>query len=105
MPYVIDRGVKLWYQVRGEGQPIVLSGGFGLLHNQWDAVRVITAAAMQIDACIPNFLIQESIYKSRGFFDEIAREPFEWHEGDLILQDRPGIGVALVVEELGKYAA
>lgn len=39
MPYAIDRGVKLWYRDHGEGQPIVLSGGFGLLHNQWDAVR------------------------------------------------------------------
>ncbi len=39
MPYVDDAGVKLWYRVTGEGQPIVLSGGFGLLHNQWDEVR------------------------------------------------------------------
>jgi 3-oxoadipate enol-lactonase len=39
MPYVSDGGVKLWYRIQGTGQPIVLSGGFGLLHNQWDAVR------------------------------------------------------------------
>lgn len=48
MPYVIDRGVKLWYRVMGAGQPIVLSGGFGLLHNQWDAVRPYLARRYQV---------------------------------------------------------
>jgi L-alanine-DL-glutamate epimerase-like enolase superfamily enzyme len=56
---------------------------------------VITAAAMQLNAAIPNFLIQESIYKSGGFFDEIVSEPFKWEDGDLILEDRPGIGIEL----------
>lgn len=56
---------------------------------------VITAAAMQLDAAIPNFLIQESIYKSAGFFDEIVKEPIKWDAGDLVLDDRPGIGVEL----------
>lgn len=48
MPYVDDRGVKLWYRVTGEGQPIVLSGGFGLLDNQWDAVRPLLAKKYQV---------------------------------------------------------
>jgi aminoacrylate hydrolase len=39
MPHVRDAGVDLWYQVTGSGPPLVLSGGFGLLHNQWDFVR------------------------------------------------------------------
>lgn len=56
---------------------------------------VITAAAVQIDTAIPNFLIQESIYKSRGLFDELVREPFEWVNGDLIPADRPGLGIEL----------
>jgi len=64
---------------------------------------VITAAAMQIDAAVPNFLIQESIYKSRGFFDEIVREPFKWEQGDLILEERPGIGIELNEAALEKY--
>ena len=64
---------------------------------------LITAAGMQICASIPNFLIQESIYKSRGFFDEIVAEPFEWENGDLILSERPGIGIALDEDKLEKF--
>lgn len=64
---------------------------------------VITAAAMQLDAAVPNFLIQESIYKSGGFFDEIVKEPLKWDAGDLILDDRPGIGVELDEVKLEQY--
>jgi 2-dehydro-3-deoxyphosphogalactonate aldolase len=64
---------------------------------------VITAAAMQIDVNVPNFLIQESIYKSGGFFDEIVKQPLRWEEGDLIFEDRPGIGVELDEEKLAQY--
>jgi pimeloyl-ACP methyl ester carboxylesterase len=48
MAYVVDRGVRLWYRVTGRGQPIVLSGGFGLLHNQWDRVRPLLARRFQV---------------------------------------------------------
>lgn len=64
---------------------------------------VITAAAVQIDTAIPNFLIQESIYKSRHFFDEIVKEPFEWEEGSIIPSSRPGIGIELDEQKLEKY--
>jgi galactonate dehydratase len=64
---------------------------------------IITAAALQIDANIPNFLIQESIFKSRHFFDEIVKDPFEWKEGYLIPSERPGIGIELDEEKLEKY--
>ena len=66
---------------------------------------VITAAAMQIDVNVPNFLIQESIYKSRGFFDEIVKEPFRWEDGDLIFEDRPGIGIELDETKLEQFRA
>ena len=64
---------------------------------------VITAAALQIDANIPNFLIQESIYKSRHFFDVFVKEPFEWEDGYLIPPDRPGIGIELDEGKLEEY--
>ena len=64
---------------------------------------IITAAAVQIDANISNFLIQESIYKSRHFFDEIVKEPFEWEDGYIIPSERAGIGIELDEEKLEKY--
>jgi L-alanine-DL-glutamate epimerase-like enolase superfamily enzyme len=64
---------------------------------------IITAAAIQIDANIPNFLIQESIGKSDGFFDEIIKEPFIWEKGEFVVTDRPGIGIELDEDSLEKY--
>jgi 3-oxoadipate enol-lactonase len=48
MAFANKDGVNLWYQVTGTGQPIVLSGGFGLLHNQWDFVRDLLAKNLQV---------------------------------------------------------
>jgi pimeloyl-ACP methyl ester carboxylesterase len=48
MPYVDDNGVKLWYRLSGSGEPLVLSGGFGLLHNQFDYVLDILAKEFQV---------------------------------------------------------
>lgn len=50
MPYVDDRGSKLWYQVSGpaDGRTIVLSGGVGLLDNQWDFVRELLARELRV---------------------------------------------------------
>jgi galactonate dehydratase len=64
---------------------------------------VITAAALQIDACIPNFLIQESIYKGGGYFDEIVVEPFVWENGYYLLPTSPGIGVDLNMKVIEKF--
>lgn len=64
---------------------------------------IITAAAQQICANVPNFLVQESIYKSGGFFDEVLAEPFIWDNGDLVVTDRPGIGIELDEKKLDKY--
>ena len=48
MPHVDDHGVKLWYRTKGSGAPLVLSGGFGLLHNQFDYVVDILAKDFQV---------------------------------------------------------
>ena len=64
---------------------------------------VITAAALQIDACIPNFLIQESIYKGGGFFNDIVVEPFAWEKGYYAIPRSPGLGVDLNISALEKF--
>ncbi len=50
MPTLNDAGTELWYQVTGpaEAPPIVLSGGFGLLDNQWDFVRPLLARELRV---------------------------------------------------------
>jgi L-alanine-DL-glutamate epimerase-like enolase superfamily enzyme len=64
---------------------------------------IITAAALHIDASIPNFLIQESIGKSDDFFNEIVKVPLVWEDGDLIVPDTPGLGLELDEDILKKY--
>src|SRR5687767_12492126 len=37
MPYATrSDGTKLWYEITGKGDPLVLIGGFALLHNQFE---------------------------------------------------------------------
>ena len=50
---------------------------------------VITVAAMQLDAAIPNFPFK-SIFKS-GFFDQIVKEPIRWQGGDLYAGREAGV--------------
>ncbi|MCP3909679.1 MAG: mandelate racemase/muconate lactonizing enzyme family protein [Actinomycetia bacterium] len=56
---------------------------------------VVAAANAQLAACIPNFLILEAIGTFDGFHAELLVEPLEWDDGDLIVTDRPGLGVEL----------
>ena len=53
------------------------------------------AANIQISACSPNFLIQESIERFDGFYAEILKEPIQWEDGYIIPSTRPGIGIEL----------
>ena len=48
MPHVSVDGSDIWYEVTGEGPPLVLSGGFGLLENQFDFVREALAKDFQV---------------------------------------------------------
>jgi galactonate dehydratase len=63
----------------------------------------ITAAALQVDATIPNFLIQESISKSDGFFNELIEPAIQWEDGCLVVPDGPGLGVELKEQTLERY--
>nr|WP_249120323.1 mandelate racemase/muconate lactonizing enzyme family protein [Plastoroseomonas hellenica] len=66
---------------------------------------VATAAALQLDACIPNFLIQE-LYPFRvpDHFDLIDAplEP-QVRNGRLAIPDRPGLGVELVEARVAPF--
>jgi len=36
MPHVKSNGTNIWYDVVGQGDPLVLIGGNSLVHRQWD---------------------------------------------------------------------
>jgi galactonate dehydratase len=64
---------------------------------------IITAAALQIDTSIPNFLIQESIYKGAGFFNDILVDGFVWEDGYYTPSKSPGIGIDLKMDAIEKF--
>ncbi|MBT5877141.1 MAG: mandelate racemase/muconate lactonizing enzyme family protein [Candidatus Latescibacteria bacterium] len=62
------------------------------------------AAAIQLDVCSPNFLIQEGIQKWDGFHGDLLMEPIQWEKGYIIPSERPGLGIELNQAVLDKHA-
>jgi galactonate dehydratase len=54
---------------------------------------VVGAANIQLSACIPNFLILESIERWDGFHAKLLKTPIRWEEGYVIPPSAPGLGV------------
>jgi galactonate dehydratase len=69
------------------------------------ASPVSTAAALQLDACIPNFLIQELYpYRIPEHFALVDRAPeLDARNGYVPISDRPGLGVELVEARVRPY--
>ncbi|MEM7171197.1 MAG: mandelate racemase/muconate lactonizing enzyme family protein [Pseudomonadota bacterium] len=61
------------------------------------------AANVQVSACSPNFLIQESIETWGGFHAEILKKPMRWEEGYIIPPSEPGLGVELDEDVAAKH--
>ena len=53
------------------------------------------AAAIHVDLCSPNFLIQEGIETFSDFHREILKEPIAWERGFIIPPTAPGLGYEL----------
>ena len=56
---------------------------------------VVAAANIQLAACIPNFLILESIGRMDGFHARLLKKPLQWEDGYIIPPSEPGLGVEL----------
>ena len=65
---------------------------------------VSTAACLQLDACIPNFTIQEfpSFYLSGGE-SAMLKEPLQVENGYILIPDKPGIGIELAEDITEKF--
>ncbi len=71
-------------------------------HNPLSPVS--TAACVQLDACIPNFAIQEyPLGEDKPPKNEIVRQPLKIERGYLLVPREPGIGVELNDKALAKY--
>ena len=56
---------------------------------------IVAAANIQLAACIPNFLILESIQQFGGFHAQLLKKPLQWEGGYVIPSKEPGLGVEL----------
>ncbi|WP_395680334.1 mandelate racemase/muconate lactonizing enzyme family protein [Inquilinus sp.] len=65
---------------------------------------VVAAASIQVGACSPNFLIQESILDYGGFHGEILKTPLTFDDGYLIPSREPGLGVELNLDVVAKHS-
>src|SRR5262249_43899844 len=54
-----------------------------------------TAAAVQLDAVIPNFLIQEYFVTQASWIEEVVAGGPRVQHGEILVPDRPGLGVEL----------
>ena len=62
-------------------------------HNPLSPVS--TAACVQLDACIPNFALQEYTGESEPPKSELLVEPLELKDGYLTVPEKPGLGIEL----------
>ncbi len=53
------------------------------------------AANIHLSACVPNFLILESILTWGGFHARILKKPIPWEQGYVLVPSEPGLGVEL----------
>jgi galactonate dehydratase len=67
-------------------------------HNPFGPIN--TAAAIQVDTCTPNFLVQEMILRHLPTYRQLLVEPIEPRDGYLEIPTRPGIGFTLNEEYL-----
>ena len=58
-------------------------------HNPLGPISL--ASCLQLDACIPNFLVQEQVSLGDGYL----KEPFELKDGYIELPTKPGLGIEL----------
>jgi galactonate dehydratase len=70
-------------------------------HNPLSPVS--TAACVQLDACIPNFALQEYTGEDRPPKSEIVRTTVRCEQGFLIIPETPGIGIELAPDAREKY--
>ncbi len=67
---------------------------------------IATATCLQLDACIPNFEIQESFDEfDIGWRNDLVKNPPVVKDGKMLIPNRPGLGVELNMKAVEKHLA
>jgi galactonate dehydratase len=61
-----------------------------------------TAATVHLGASTPNFLILEYFCEDEVWLGEIVEEPIRFEKGEVIIPERPGLGIELREEGIAK---
>ena len=69
-------------------------------HNSNGPLCVL--ASLQVDACVPNVIIQEFFYPYLEHYNEILTQPIEYADGFLKMPKGPGLGADLDEEAIRK---
>lgn len=72
-------------------------------HNPLSPVS--TAACVQLDACIPNFALQEYTGEAESPKRELVKQPLTLESGYLLVPDTPGLGIEFNDAELDRLQA
>jgi galactonate dehydratase len=70
-------------------------------HNPLSPVS--TAACVQLDACIPNFALQEYTGESEPPKNELLVKPLKLEKGFLVVPEGPGLGIELNEQAIKKF--
>ncbi|HEX5415195.1 MAG TPA: galactonate dehydratase [Chloroflexota bacterium] len=62
-----------------------------------------TAASLQVDACTPNFLIQEYVVSDEEIKRAITGDALQIVDGHFVVSDRPGLGIDVNEAALANY--
>ena len=64
---------------------------------------VANAATLQLAACVPNFFLLETMSSDVPWRNEISTEEVHFENGDMVIPDKPGIGIDINEEEIKKH--
>ncbi len=64
---------------------------------------VANAATLQLAGCIPNFYLLETMSSDVPWRADITNEVVEFVQGDMVIPDKPGLGIDLNLDEIAKH--
>jgi galactonate dehydratase len=64
---------------------------------------IANAATLQLAACVPNFYLLETMSSDVPWRNEISNEEVHFENGNMIVPDKPGLGIDINEDEIKKH--